>query len=377
MIGRRILGTLRYLVLPVCMLWGLAVWVEHWPSADDWAQALAADKLPGTLALAVAVIVALLCRGLRFVLLAGAEVRVSPRRDVAAYGRLLLLQTYTPLRLGEVAKVHWVRSRGGAPAYGVALVLGERILDLAGLLILTAVVIVTAPDGTPDLGRETLGLCLFGLTFLGGLWALARRSGASGEARTLRVFPRVIREGLAGFLRALATLARAPMARALALSLAGWIVLGLGFGAYLRSFFPALPVACGFLALTAVNLTGLLGLTPANAGGFEWAATAVLALCAVPPGEGIVAATTLHAAVLLLFTLFGAASLALSGAGEPTTAMSAEDAPRSGQFLYVVGAPRSGTTLLALILESSFGVAIRWRPTSYRASMSGAPCGAT
>ena len=90
-----------------------------------------------------------------------------------------------------------------------------------------------------------------------------------------------------------------------------WGLIALGYHAMLSSMFPGLHWSAALAVPAAVNLAGLLPVSPGNLGPYEAAAVAVLALYGVPPEAALAGAIALHLVVLLCTVAIGLAGRAL------------------------------------------------------------------
>jgi len=93
--------------------------------------------------------------------------------------------------------------------------------------------------------------------------------------------------------------------RALALTLAIWGGLALGYTLVFALLLPSAGLAAAIATLIAVNLVGVLAAPPGNIGTYEVAGLGALAAVGVEPAEALPAIVTLHIAVIAASVLAG------------------------------------------------------------------------
>lgn len=96
--------------------------------------------------------------------------------------------------------------------------------------------------------------------------------------------------------------------KVIALTVAIWGVLALGYYAVLSSMFPDIHWSAAVLVLCAVNLTGIIWISPGNIGIYEAAAVLALSAYNIAPDMALIAAIGLHAVVLVSTVVVGAAA---------------------------------------------------------------------
>jgi uncharacterized membrane protein YbhN (UPF0104 family) len=236
-----------------------------------------------------------------FVILRNLGIRVGFRELYICSAASLGIATVTPLQTGEMLKVELLRRRGGlARSAGYGSFAVERVIDLFTIVSAAAVCILSGIGF--GISRRT-ALFVWGLSvllFLTGVFVLrkTRTGGKVGE------FIRDAKRCLAG---------RATFPVVMALTLAAWALVVLGWQLSLHS----IGIDIGFLKaltlMTVVTLAGILSLVPGGLGVSEVGTSRILM------GFGQTEATAQAGAVIIrcyaiLMVLLGLVHLALQAA---------------------------------------------------------------
>jgi len=228
-----------------------------------------------------------------------------------------LTMSITPGKIGELLKAFLVRDLVGTELSRTAsVVLAERLTDVAGLLILSALGASALPHGGAVLG---IGAALLGVAVV----ALRTRWLAELAHSALLRGGRLARlaEPLRLFLGAGHTLlAPAALAWAIVLSVVSWffeclalylVCHGLGLDTSLR--------AATFVYAFA-SLAGAVSMLPGGLGVAEGSLTGLLVALGTALPEAAAATLLIRAATLWLAVALGAATLGLAFRGGPTMA---------------------------------------------------------
>ena len=296
--------------------------------ADIWAETRRAD--PWLLAAAVVI------TGLTYALRAWrwqsllapighARFSTAFRTTVIGFAASFIL----PARAGEVIRPYLLARREGLqPTAAFATIILERMLDLATVLLLFGLFVLTVKPGvlTGDAsqlahvkfwGGVAAGAALAGL---GILFALAGHPERLGRAagRVERVLPeraaRVVAHFVEAFAQGLAVM-RQPgrLAVALVQSLPIWLSLAAGIWLTSQAFSITFPYTGSFLVIMLL-LVGVAVPTPGQVGGFHAAyQIAVQTFFGAPDDRAIGAAIVLHAVSFLPVTLLGLVFMAREG----------------------------------------------------------------
>jgi len=303
------------------LLVGLLGHLQAWPHVSDW-QSLARPTSVAAIASFILLFIAVtVVRARRWHLLLRPHCDCSWSETWPIFFWTFLLKSLTPLRTGEVVRALWLRRRGGGRlGFGLATVAIERALDLLILLGFGAVV---ALAGTTGLSSATLtaglalavasGLVLSAPMVLPAItsrvrtrWHHSRGTpgkslGSLVRAMSVRVCATV--DTTAQQLESLQD--RALAIRALALTLAIWAGLALGYTLVFALLLPSAGMPAAIATLIAVNLVGVLAAPPGNIGTYEVAGLGALAAVGVDPAEALPAIVALHMAVIAASVLAG------------------------------------------------------------------------
>ena len=97
--------------------------------------------------------------------------------------------------------------------------------------------------------------------------------------------------------------------RAMALTIASWVVLGVSYAILTNAFALDVPLVAGMLVTVAINLSLVLPSSPAALGVFEAATVIALRAFDVPHAEALSYALVLHLLNLVPFLVIGGALL--------------------------------------------------------------------
>jgi glycosyltransferase 2 family protein len=200
------------------------------------------------------------------------QVPLSRGRSLAIFLVGFLLSV-TPGKAGELGKAWLVRELGGGPALRVVpAVIGERLLDLLGTLVLVAIGVLAFPGG---LGWS---LALLSAVILGTV-ILTWKRGAEIAFRLLGRLPLIgprtaMLSDLYGNLRSLLT--PGLFAAGMILSIVAWGAEGIGFFLVVRAYAPAAGVLPALFNYTAATSLGGLSMLPGGLGAAEGSLAALL-----------------------------------------------------------------------------------------------------
>ena len=287
-LGRRLLIPL---VLGLLALVGLAVFAD----ARELAAQLRAFDLR---LLAPVLALSLVNYALRFarwqLYLGALEVDLPPLRSLAVFLVGFVLSV-TPGKAGELGKAWLVRELGGGPALRVVpAVLAERVTDLQGVLLLTALGALFFPGGP--------WIAAAGIAVVAVVTALlAWRAAAEALFRRLEplrwIGPRVHHlHELYDLLRRL--ISPRLLAAGLALSVAAWGAEGIGFLIVLRAYDPSAGLAAAVFDYAASTLLGAASMLPGGLLASEGALTALLGAQGLDPAAAASATLIIRAATL-------------------------------------------------------------------------------
>lgn len=322
-------GFLLLLPLAVAAYAALAAWSNP---AELW---ISLQRISGA-ALLAALLAALVNYALRWlrwrVYLRSLNHRVSAGMDVLTYAAGFAF-TATPGKAGEAARSLYLKPLGVPYSHVVGACIAERLLDLASVIAISALVIWPL--------REYRWLVAAAIVLLaGGLLALAFAEGLGAWlARTFNDraawFGRVLAGGQRTLQVALRLLKGRGLVPGMGLGTAGWLAEASGFWmlAQAAGIDIAWPLAVGIYALGL--LAGALSFLPGGLVGTEIAVTALLVHQGAPD-QAAVAVTLVARVCTLWFSMaLGAAALGLiharaSTAAPAPSAVPASNSTRSG-----------------------------------------------
>jgi glycosyltransferase 2 family protein len=200
------------------------------------------------------------------------EVRLARSRSLAVFLVGFLLSV-TPGKAGELGKAWLVRELGGGPALRVVpAVLGERLTDVLGVLLLIALGSLPFPGG-PWIAAAGLAVVAAAIAVL--TWQRLAARLFSWLRRLPVLGPRVPHlEEIYASLRSL--LSPGLVLLALALSVAAWGAEGLGFFLVVREYAPGAGLLLSIFNYTGSTFLGALSMLPGGLGAAEGALAALL-----------------------------------------------------------------------------------------------------
>lgn len=243
-----------------------------------------------------------------------------------------------PFLAGHAAGIHLLATRGGmGHATGVSVKALDQLAEGVAKLALVAGVVLVAP--LPPSLRTTalvlsLGVPLLGLVLL----VAARRAHILDRwSRGSRGWVRGVATFLAEVARQLETMRRpTALGMGILLAVAKKVAEGVAIVAVLTALGIQLPFWGVLLSLTAVNLSTMASVTPANLGVYEASALVAYRLAGLPTEVALGVAVLQHVAYLLPMAGVGWLVLAVSGmrprevVGEPLVREVAGDDAQAG-----------------------------------------------
>jgi uncharacterized membrane protein YbhN (UPF0104 family) len=264
--------------------------------------------MAGWLLLTLFVVLAIGLNGAILLFAAWQWVVLLPRPGSAGFGPLLWITAVTstvsnggPFLSGHAAGIYLLSTRGrlGYPA-AVSMKLQEQLVGGIAKLLLFGLTLYLAPLPT---GARSGALGLLGLVSLFGLGLLfaAHRGHQLGSLAAGRAgwYGKVLSflDTTAGGLEALRR--PAVLLLAVALGVGKKAVEGLAVWAVIAALGMTLPFWGVLAVLSAVNLSTMVSITPANVGIYEGSAVIALGLCGIGAELALGAAVVLHLAYLI------------------------------------------------------------------------------
>lgn len=245
-----------------------------------------------------------------------------PRRQSLLVFLAGFTMAITPGKVGELLKAVLVRDLVGTELSRTAsVVMAERLTDVAGLLILSALGATALPHGGLVLGGVT-GLLLLAVALLRTRrladWAhsaFARGGRLARLAEPLRLF--------LGSGRTL--LAPRALAFTVLLSAVSWFFECLGFYVILLGLGLETSLRAPIFIYAFASLAGAVSMLPGGLGIAEASLTGLLAALGIPLPDAVAATLLIRAATLWLAVALGVATLLLAFRGGPDPA--AQPAP--------------------------------------------------
>ena len=220
----------------------------------------------------------------------------------------------TPGKLGELLKALLVRDTVGTEVSRTAsVVIAERLTDVAGLLILSALGATALPHGALLLGSVTV-LLILAVAALSTprLTSLARRAVPERFLVTRLIEP--LRRFL-GSGRAL--LAPGALSLAVVLSVVSWFFECLALYLVLDGLGAAIPLRAATFLYAFASLAGAVSMLPGGLGVAEGSLTALLVGLGTSLPDAAAATLLVRAATLWLAVGIGVATLLLAFRGGP------------------------------------------------------------
>ena len=284
--------------------------IDNWPALSDWLVLFNQNTATAFFGLGILFIGATVFRTLRWQALLRASLPVGFVRALAIFGWSFFLMTLTPFRAGELLRPAWVRKQGGSFLFAVGVLVVERLADMTLLVVLLALAI-SANAALAINWPYTPGLLVI-ILLTSGYFLVSLLARPIQGVVDRRLGDSSLFQAISRFLSGLARVSDfSTCAITLSLTAVIWGLLALGYHLVLTSLFPDLHWSAALLVLAAVNLTGLLWISPGNIGLYEAAAVLVLTAYGIPSDIALVAAIGLHATILGLTLLIGLLSRGL------------------------------------------------------------------
>lgn len=306
--------TLANLVAWAFVIVTAAVVFRDLPSGDEWLRAVSFETLSALVSLAGLLLLTMLLRGIRWARLVNPHFHMPWRQAIPLYGWGFLLMTFSPFRMGDLARAWWIKRDGGSGFAAVGSIIAERVTDVAVVLLFLGLSVWVLQPSDPVWRLVSQVLTLLTVTGYAALaygsrpvsrWLRDRLAVLPGEdSRRGRMYPALLRltrilEGLACIQFTAATL------WIVLLTLFIWLGIISGCHLYLLTFFPDLHWSTTMAVLAVVNFSSLFWAIPGNLGMYEMGAVATLAAFGIDKAEALVAITGMHAVVLLSVLLYG------------------------------------------------------------------------
>jgi hypothetical protein len=257
---------------------------------------------------------------------------IGPTRFASAFRTTVIgfaASFFLPARAGEVIRPYLLARREGLkPTATFATIILERLLDLAAVLLLFGLFVLTVPDGVISGGPEKFAHVQFwgsvaagaAMVGLAVLFALAGHPERLGRAagRIEAVLParaaRFVAHLVESFAQGLAVMRQpARLVAALALSFPLWLSIAAGIWLTSQAFHITFPYTGSFLVMTLL-IVGVAVPTPGAIGGFHAAyKITVETFFAAAPDQAAGAAIVLHAISFVPVTILGVIFMAQDG----------------------------------------------------------------
>lgn len=213
------------------------------------------------------------------------------------FGICFLLAAIVPWRAGELSRLGFSARIGIKSQYIINSILFEKATDLIILILFGIVGFMSFPGrAVIDLYDNwvLLSLLMCSAT-LGSIFCyrLVERLQGAYNFKLLRFFFQIIELNVSLRLASVFFL----------ISLAVWCVQSLVFYVALHLAFPDIKISAVLAVIVAVNLSGLLNITPANVGIFQGVGSVVLALYDYEISEGLAILTLLQGLILTVVAL--------------------------------------------------------------------------
>jgi glycosyltransferase 2 family protein len=207
----------------------------------------------------------------------------------------------SPGKLGEVLKAVLVRGLVGTPvSRTAAVVMAERLTDVAGLVVLGALGVTGLPRGSVLL--TGIGLALVAAVVTLRAPAVGRQAGRLLPARLVEPVRLFVHGG-----RAL--LATRALAVALGLSVVSWFFECLAFSMILQALGVVLPLRAATFVYAFASLGGAVSMLPGGLGVAEASLTGLLAGLGTPLPQAAAATLLVRCATLWLAVALGVVTL--------------------------------------------------------------------
>ncbi len=288
--------------------------VRDFPSFEQWKKILSFDKVPGFVFLSFSIVFVMILRGVRWWGLLKTGFSYNMAKLIIVFGWCFILSSFSPMRTGELFRIHWIRRLGGSGSLATGVLFAERLLDFLILMILLEIITVLSVNFTSSIATFSLS-CLAVTTLVYAALSLFsipikqrlnKRLMSNIASQDKERFSYKIKSKILLFFQGVATLgAWRNNLQAVVLTLIIWGALSCGFYFYLQSFFPGIEYTASLSVLILVNLSSLLGITPGNIGVYEMAGIIALKPFGISAGDAFVAVVGLHAIVTLVTLIYG------------------------------------------------------------------------
>ncbi len=291
---------------------GLCVTFMGLPAVDDWKLALRGAVIIGGLGCVLCFVLALILRGLRWAIF----LKLARNKDnfecMLVYGAAFSLAAFTPMRVGEISRVVWLKSKKISRSYGLGTMIAERLLDLFLLLLLLSVSVAFWPEISVHVGH--LPTVLFFLIFIS--YFVLVFNGSRIKAFFSNIFLRSkfninkrVQVAVAQIWLGISILSIPAIRLKIAfITSVIWGMHVLGFTFFFMCWDSSLPLYSGMIVLVFVNVIGILHLTPGNVGIYEFVGSLVLEQFGLPSGEALIAMVTIHVFVIFMLIIYGGLS---------------------------------------------------------------------
>lgn len=279
------------------LVYTIAQLTRSLPSVLDWAALTTYPSLRSAAVFSAVFVGVVMIRAQRFATILAWHDDALRHPAVRVFPVLFFLGAVTPLRLGEAARIEWMRRHAGLPLLGVSSLVCERLADMTVLLLLLALGIWSLGEvsaGTLETHAAWAMAALVGLIYAGAV-AL----GLRGPQREHGMWAR-----LATGFAPLANLRRHAII--VLYTLAGWLPLVGAYFIVIRTFAPECSLGAAAFVLASVNLSYLISPVPANIGTFQAVAIGTLALFGIETTPALFAAIVIHVTNLAATTMLGA-----------------------------------------------------------------------
>ena len=276
-----------------------------WPSAEQWSNIVSLEMVLPIIIFIVFGLIAQVLRGYRWRLLINYDDRPMLIPYIV-HGWCFLLGIVTPLKAGEAGKIYWSKRLENSYKKGLIALILERIYDLSILLIIgfTAATFITEL-GVGQLKTKILMLIavILVLAFVCALWFVINNKKINIYLE--KKLPKKIGDTYIDIRKLLGEYSKSRLLVVAVTTCAIWMLLGYGYSIILKQYYPALPSWIGIFVIISVNLTGMLGLTPVNAGVFEASAMGVLLLWGINATDSLPKVTGIHLLIFITFSIYG------------------------------------------------------------------------
>jgi uncharacterized membrane protein YbhN (UPF0104 family) len=303
-----VLGLIR-----IAVVGALAASLAYVMLEVDWTatgRALAEARWPALLAATACALIAVWTKSRRWRGLLAPRVLLDARSALALVLAGQLANNGLPLRAGEVARVALVDPGAAGRSYVVSTIIGEKLLDACGLVLLTALLGWLAP--LPDWLRlaTPVSIIAAGLALVAALWAGARVGPWWLSSRATRALAGLATLREPGRLVAAVLWTQASLVAGVAAN--WWSLAAVGAD-------PTIPAA--LLVLLALYVGGTLPAPPGRIGVFQALCVAAVLPFGVEPAVALAFAMLHYVVVVVVPSAVGALYLvAWRGWRRPTPA---------------------------------------------------------